>query len=90
MAKFDKAFSALSSRRRQEVEDTQQHQYKWRNDHANFRIFSRNCEKIVLPKSPRNLPCPACSTLLSNPAFKKSLKKNLKDSKNASFTTSDF
>lgn len=75
MGKFKKAFSVLGKKNQREVLDTQQHEQKWRNDHANLRVFSTECRKIVSARSPRALPCPSCSALLSSKSFKKTVKK---------------
>ncbi|KAJ6620818.1 hypothetical protein B0H10DRAFT_2432733 [Mycena sp. CBHHK59/15] len=45
MSKFSKAFGALGKKCQREVLDTQQHERKWRNDHAELRIFSSSCQK---------------------------------------------
>ncbi|KAJ7775220.1 hypothetical protein B0H14DRAFT_2964613, partial [Mycena olivaceomarginata] len=47
MERFHEAFSALTEKRQKEVRDIQYHEQKWRNDHANLRIFSTACEKMV-------------------------------------------
>jgi hypothetical protein len=57
MEKFRKGFSGLNTKRKQEVLDTQQQEQKWRNDHANLRIFSTDCQKTVADRTPRTLPC---------------------------------
>lgn len=75
MGKFKKAFSNLGQKHQRQVLDTQQHEQKWRNDHANLRVFSTECRKIVSARSPRALPCRSCEALLSSKSFKRTLKK---------------
>ncbi|KAJ7242483.1 hypothetical protein C8J57DRAFT_1084298 [Mycena rebaudengoi] len=90
MQKFEKAFSALGSKRQREVRDTQYHEHKWRNDHLNLRIFSTDCEKSVPGTTPRTLPCPSCTGLLSRKSFKKALKKPAPELKNFIYTNQEF
>ncbi|KAJ7751395.1 hypothetical protein B0H16DRAFT_1318094 [Mycena metata] len=90
MNKFSKPFRALGKTRRKEVEDTQFHELKWKNDHGNLRVFSANCEKIVQTRRPQPVPCPPCSTVLSSKAFKKTLNKPPKASKNAIYTNKRY
>ncbi|KAJ7245054.1 hypothetical protein C8J57DRAFT_1082457 [Mycena rebaudengoi] len=90
MQKFEKAFSALGSKRQREVRDTQYHEHKWRNDHLNLRIFSTDCEKFVPGTTPRTLPCPSCTGLLSRKSFKKALKKPAPELKNFIYTNQEF
>ncbi|KAJ7909891.1 hypothetical protein B0H13DRAFT_1616161 [Mycena leptocephala] len=73
--KFKKAYSALTKGRQKEVRDTQYHEQKWRNDHANLRIFSTSCEKTVPAATPRPLPCPPCTALLPRKSFRRALRK---------------
>ncbi|KAJ7122138.1 hypothetical protein C8R44DRAFT_622057 [Mycena epipterygia] len=75
MGKFKKAFSNLGQKHQRQVLDTQQHEQKWRNDHANLHVFSTECRKIVSARSPRALPCRSCETLLSSKSFKRTFKK---------------
>ncbi|KAJ7827971.1 hypothetical protein B0H14DRAFT_3719732 [Mycena olivaceomarginata] len=75
MERFHKAFSALTEKRQKEVRDVQYHEQKWRNDHANLRIFSTACEKMVPAATPRTLPCHPCVTLLSRKSLKRALDK---------------
>ncbi|KAK6966380.1 hypothetical protein R3P38DRAFT_2816382 [Favolaschia claudopus] len=75
MENFKKPFIKLSSGRQEEVRDRQYHEQKWRNDHARLRVFSTSCDKTVPARKPRTLPCPPCTSLLNNRAFKRALKK---------------
>ncbi|KAJ7701597.1 hypothetical protein B0H16DRAFT_1348123, partial [Mycena metata] len=90
MNKFSKPFRALGKTRRKEVEDTQFHELKWKNDHGNLRVFSADCEKLVHTRNPQPDPCPPCSTVLSSKAFKNTLNKRTKDSKNAIYTNKRY
>ncbi|KAF8209531.1 hypothetical protein K438DRAFT_1572203 [Mycena galopus ATCC 62051] len=75
MDKFRKAFSSLKEKRQKEVRDIQYHEQKWRNDHANLRIFSTACDKQVPAATPRTLPCQPCAMLLSRRSLKRALEK---------------
>jgi hypothetical protein len=44
---FQKLFSKLGRKRKQAVLDAQQHEQKWRNDHAAVRVFAIVCKKTV-------------------------------------------
>ncbi|KAJ7292486.1 hypothetical protein C8J57DRAFT_1456964 [Mycena rebaudengoi] len=73
---FHVAFSALNKRKKDEVLDVQQHEQKWRNDHANLRVFSTDCRKTAeLEAKSQPLPCSSCSKLLSNRAFRTAVNK---------------
>jgi hypothetical protein len=75
MEKFRRTFSALTEKHQKEVRGTQYHGQKWRNDHAELRIFSTACGKTVPAATPRTLPCPSCATILSRKSFKRALNK---------------
>jgi hypothetical protein len=89
-AKFQKAFSVLKGTRQQEVCDTQQHEPKWRNDHAHRHIFSTSCEKTVPGRTPRTLPCSSCADLLSRKSFKNALSKKPRDPKTYIYTNKEY
>ncbi|KAJ7670785.1 hypothetical protein DFH06DRAFT_980885 [Mycena polygramma] len=88
--KFSKAFSALGTKRRKEVQDTQYHEQMWRNDHHNLRVFSTDCKKTVMCRGPRACPCSSCSALLTRKSFKKTLKKKAPDPKNYIYTNAQY
>ena len=70
---FKKCFSKLKmDKNRQRVEDQQMHEWKWRNDHANMRVFSASCQHQVLdrPHPLWPLPCLECKSILQSKAFK--------------------
>ncbi|KAJ7602998.1 hypothetical protein DFH06DRAFT_1350726 [Mycena polygramma] len=56
--------------RRKEVQHTQYHEQKWRNDHQNLRVFSTDCKKTVSCRGARPCACSSCSALLSSKASK--------------------
>jgi hypothetical protein len=47
MENFRRTFRALTEKHQKEVRDTRYHEQKWRNDHAELRIFSTACGKTV-------------------------------------------
>ncbi|KAJ6632173.1 hypothetical protein B0H10DRAFT_2206574 [Mycena sp. CBHHK59/15] len=53
--KFGKLFRYLKDGNKKIVTDTQVHERKWINDHANMRIFSTECNKQV--SDAKNTPC---------------------------------
>jgi len=75
--RFNKLFSKLSKKRKQEVLDTQIHEHTWRNDHDHDRVFAHNCLKQVMgaDNSDRVLPCTNCHGLLRNSRFQQALRK---------------
>ncbi|KAJ7258598.1 hypothetical protein C8J57DRAFT_1644546, partial [Mycena rebaudengoi] len=88
--KFKKAFSKLGNTRRQEVLDTQQHEQAWRNDHANWRVFSTKCKKTVPSHTSQSLPCSSCAALLSKKAFKVALKKPAPEPENYIYVNKQY
>jgi len=91
--KFKKMFSKLQKETsRKKVVDIQMHEWKWRNDHANFRVYATGCEKTVDSREPKPPnPCPACTSVLQSRAFKTAInKKPAEDDKNFKHTNHRF
>jgi hypothetical protein len=91
LERFGKMFSKLGKKTKKEVVDTQIHEWKWRNDHANMRVFSTKCKHTVLDRAPeRLLPCTACNTVLRSKGFKAALRKPVPEDKNFIYTNHRF
>ncbi|KAF9481696.1 hypothetical protein BDN70DRAFT_991713 [Pholiota conissans] len=92
MAVHKKLFSALKQKKqRQRVLDTQAHEWKWKNDHGNLRVFSTSCQHNVLNTSPsRLLPCSDCTLLLKNKVFKNALQRPTPNDDNFKYTNLRF
>lgn len=89
---FNKCFSKLKSdKKRQRVIDTQMHEWKWRNDHENTRVFSVSCEHEVQDHSPlRPLPCHECKNVLQSKAFKNIISKPIPKTKDYIYVNHRF
>ena len=89
---FGKLFSQLKNvKNRQRVVDKQTNEWKWRNDHANGRVFSLSCQKEVLDRSPKPpLPCSDCHTVFQTRAFKTVINRPIPSDKNSGFTNYRF
>ena len=90
---FKRLFSKLRKEtNRKKVVDIQMHEWKWRNDHANFRVYATGCEKKVDSREPKPLnPCSPCTNVLRSQAFKTVINKKLpKDNKNYKHTNHRF
>ncbi|KAF8797488.1 hypothetical protein BYT27DRAFT_7237241 [Phlegmacium glaucopus] len=81
---YNKLFSKLTKEAtRKRVVDTQQHEWQWRNDHANLRVFSTSCQRLVANSAPKRLtPCSDCYNILRSKAFKNAIAKPTPDKKN--------
>jgi hypothetical protein len=91
MEKFNKLFSKLGKKRKKVVLNTQRHEQRWRNDHAELRAFAVVCKKTVTDQAPRRpLPCEDCAAVLKSKAFKTALQKPTPDEKNYIFTNHRF
>lgn len=91
--KFQRLFSKLrKDTNRKKVVDMQMHEWTWRNDHPNFRIYATGCEKKVDshdPKPPN--PCSPCTNVLRSQAFRTAINKKLpEDEKNFKYTNHRF
>jgi len=75
---FNKLFSKLTMKKNQQkVVDLQMHEWKWRNDHANLRVFLASCKKKVADQSTASKhpkPCSDCHTVLQSKAFKNAIR----------------
>lgn len=81
---YGKIFSNLrkeSTKKR--VADKQQHEWQWRNDHANLHVFSTSCQRLVADSGQKRLtPCSDCYSVLKSKAFKNPIAKPSPDKKN--------
>lgn len=89
---YDKLFSVLGMKAKQNVLDRQQHEHKWRNDHRGLRVFAVACKRTVAAVEPHNnpLPCSECTRVLSSKAFKDALRKPNPEEKNYIYTNHRF
>lgn len=74
---FRKLFSRLSKKKsRKAVVDTQMHEWKWKNDHENHRVYATSCQQKVVDRSPKPpLPCSECSIVFRSKAFKNAIRR---------------
>lgn len=73
---FLKTFSKLRKLEKSEVLTEQQHTWKWRNDHAEERVYSVDCKRKVEHR-PHDRPpaCLSCRTVLLSRPFRNTLAK---------------
>ena len=91
--KFQRLFSKLRlDTNKKKVVDMQMHEWTWRNDHANFRVYATECEKRVDSRNPKPPnPCSQCTIVLRSRAFKTAInKKPQKDEKTFKHTNHRF
>jgi hypothetical protein len=80
-----------SDKKRKQVIDTQMHEWKWRNDHENTRLFSMSCEHEVPDRLPlRPLPCHECKNVLHSKAFKNIISKPIPKTKDYIYVNHRF
>jgi hypothetical protein len=89
--KFNRLFSTLTNHEKRQVLDVQQHEWRWRNDHASSRVYSTACEKEVGTRFPRPpKPCAACADILRIRGFKNVLSKKIPAPENYKFVNERF
>lgn len=76
---FKKLFSKLQKAgNKKKVVDAQMHEWKWRNDHENSRVYSTSCQKKVLDRSADNKrpkPCSDCDAVLRSKPFRNAIRR---------------
>lgn len=88
---FNKLFSQLTMKKNQQkVVNIQMHEWKWRNDHANLRVFSAStvADRSTAGKRPK--PCSDCHTILQSKAFKNAIRRPIPSDKNIIFVNRRF
>lgn len=85
---YNKLFSVLGKKAKQNVLDRQQHEHKWRNDHRHLRVFAVACKRTVPHNDPQ--PCSECTQVLSSKPFKDALRKSNPEEKNYIYTNHRF
>ena len=92
--KFKKLFSKLKfAKSRKTVVDIQMHEWKWRNDHENLRVYSTSCQKTVPDRSTnakRPKPCSSCITVLQSRPFKNAIRVPIPSDENYKFVNFRF
>ena len=92
--RFSKLFSKLKlAKSRKTVVDVQMHEWKWRNDHENLRVYSTSCQKNVLDCSSnakRPTPCSSCMTVLQSRSFKNAIRIPIPSDENYKYVNSRF
>jgi hypothetical protein len=94
--KFKKLFTKLKfAKSRKTVVDIQMHEWKWRNDHGNLRVYSTSCQKNVPARSTnssskRPKPCLPCITVLQSKAFKNAIRVPIPSDQNYKFVNFRF
>lgn len=89
---FNKLFSQLSKKvNRKVVVDTRMHEWKWKNDQVNHRVYAITCQQLVVDRPPhRPHPCSECNTILHSKAFKSAIRKPIPSDKNCKFINYRF
>jgi hypothetical protein len=91
LERFRKKFRRLSKKEKDVVDDIQQLEHQWRNDHANLRIFATTCERwIEKDWTDRLRHCKKCHLLLSNGKFKVMLRKPVPEDENFIYVNKRF
>jgi len=76
---FKKLFSKLQKPgSKKKVVDAQMHEWKWRNDHENLRVYSTSCQKKVHDRSADNKrpkPCSDCDAVLHSKPFRNAIRR---------------
>ena len=92
--KFGKTFTELKeAKSKKTVVDTQMHEWKWRNDHGNLRVYSTSCQKLVNSRSTdskRPKPCLSCVAVLQSRGFKNAIRVPTPSDKNYKFVNFRF
>ena len=92
--KFGRSFTKLKyAKSRKTVVDIQMHEWKWRNDHENLRVYSASCQKVVYSRSAdskRPKPCLSCITVLRSRGFKNAIRIPIPSDKNYKFVNFRF
>ncbi|KAJ7438890.1 hypothetical protein B0H11DRAFT_2356551 [Mycena galericulata] len=68
------SYKNLSAARKQQVDTKQVHEWVWRNDHAQTRVFSTKCKKVLHSASTKSA-CTQCLGVISNGKFKKAISR---------------
>ncbi|KAJ7783921.1 hypothetical protein DFH07DRAFT_727673 [Mycena maculata] len=90
---FGKLFRNLNSQNKKIVADTQRHERKWINDHAQQRVFSTHCKETVVAvgvDGTRILPCSECSSILGNAKFKQAIRLPVPEDENYIYANHQF
>jgi len=89
---FKKLFSQLSKKsNRKVVVDTQMHEWKWKNDHANHCMYATSCQQTVVDRSPEPPhPCSECGIVLHSRAFKNAIRQPVPSNKASKFINYRF
>ena len=91
---FKKLFSKLKiAKNRKTVVDIQMHEWKWRNDHENLRVYSTSCQKNVADRSTnakRPKPCSSCLAVLRSRPFKNAIRIPIPSDENYKFVNFRF
>lgn len=92
MEKFKRMFSELKGVHREEVLLKQEHEWKWRNNHNQQRVFSVTCDKEVTSPAigKRPQPCTPCSRVLRSKPFRNALRKKTPEPQKAKHTNYRF
>jgi hypothetical protein len=83
----------LSPENQHTVLDSQFHEQQWRNDHANIRVFSTQCNRITQGQdsnTKRPLPCTECKTILNWKRFTEAIEREPPSDKNYKYVNHRF
>ena len=69
---YGKCYARLSNPRKTQVKTAQSHEWTWRNDHNNDKVFSTSCSKLGTKSTLDDscVPCFACRSVLMSKKFK--------------------
>ena len=89
---FKRLFSQLSKETNKKiVVDTQMHEWKWKNDHVNQRVYATLCQQSVVDRSPKPPhPCSECDIILHSKAFRNAIRKPIPNDKASKFINYRF
>ncbi|KAL1684578.1 hypothetical protein GGG16DRAFT_68050 [Schizophyllum commune] len=86
-------FRNLDLEQKRRIYLLQMHDRKWRNDHANRRVFSRDCLEVAGPRchtGSRYLPCAECYEVFASRSFKTAINKPIPTDENYIYVNKRF
>lgn len=88
--RFNKKFMNLTCAQIEEVYVTQRAEWRWTNDHANSRVYSRKCERFTSSHSLALSLCAECKDLVILKAFTDAINKPMPLEKNLKFRNTRY
>lgn len=88
--RFKKDFKYLTCAQKDEVQATQRAEWRWTNDYASSRVYSRKCMRFTLSHSLALSLCAECEGLLVLKAFSDIIRKPVPSGENLKFINAQF